>query len=311
MTGSNGFAEFAVLGVSSVLPDEGPASGGTEITISGTYFSEGAVVRIGGELCTNVVVVSSSSITCTTPSGTPGPADVTVTNEDDSTATFEDLFLFTEEENENQDVPGDTPAPASRPYEGPVNLLHTSNSYQSGTEAVITGERLNTIEAVYVGDKIVPHSLLPDGRLSYSLKDIPAGNYTVRFWVPNSSVNLTAQIKVGNASGSVTTTPGTFTATKLFAGYRGDAGPVVARDLAAITAFIKQYPGITNVTCTGSTSGVPAKSTDQALATARAKNACDAIQKLVPNAKITLATSTGKGVGQRFRSVTVTVSGTR
>lgn len=205
-------------------------------------------------------------------------------------------------------VPVSAPA---KPYEGPLNLSH-SGSICSGSDAVVTGQRLNTIEAVYVGDKLVPHTLLPDGRLSYSLKDIPAGNYTVKFWVPVNSINLSDQIRVGSCSTSpAATTPGTFTATKLFANYRGDRGPVVARDLAAITAFIKQYPGITNVTCVGSTSGVPAKRTDPALATARAKNACDAIQKLVPNAKITLATSTGKGVGQRFRSVTVTVSGTR
>lgn len=203
------------------------------------------------------------------------------------------------------------PAAPSKPYEGPLNLSH-SGSICSGSDAVVTGQRLSTIEAVYVGDKLVPHQLLADGRLSYSLKDIPAGNYIAKFWVPVSSVNLTSQITVGTCSTSPAVTgPGTFTATKLFANYRGDRGPVVARDLAAITSFIRQYPGITTVTCVGSTSGVPAKRTDAALARARAKNACGAIQKLVPTAKITLATSTGKGVGQRFRSVTVTVSGTR
>ena len=107
------------------------------------------------------------------------------------------------------------------------------------------------------------------------------------------------------------TNPGTrFNAQMLFANYRGDRNPVTSRDRAAITAFISQYKGIVDVRCVGSTSGIPAKKTDPALARARAVNACDIVKALVPNARITIETSTGKGIGQRFRSVTIFISGT-
>lgn len=107
------------------------------------------------------------------------------------------------------------------------------------------------------------------------------------------------------------TNPGTrFNAQMLFANYRGDRNPVTSRDRAAITAFISQYKGIVDVRCVGSTSGIPAKKTDPALARARAINACDIVKSLVPNARITIETSTGKGIGQRFRSVTIFISGT-
>ena len=207
------------------------------------------------------------------------------------------------------------PVSSARPYEGPLNLRHQADTLCLGGEAIVTGERLNTITEVYVGDKKVEHKVLADGRLTYSLKGITAGSHQVRFWAPINNVNLTDQIKAGtcsnvSATNSPVTTQGAFSVSKLFANYRGDRGPVIARDRAAITAFINQYKGITSVKCVGSTSGVPAKRTDPALAQARAKNACDIVKTLVPNATFTLETSTGKGIGQRFRSVTIFISGT-
>src|SRR5208282_1646272 len=65
--------------VSSVSPNNGPAAGGTAVTITGTNFAAGATVTFGGTAATNVVVVSSTSITATTPAGSAGAVTVTVT----------------------------------------------------------------------------------------------------------------------------------------------------------------------------------------------------------------------------------------
>lgn len=70
--------------VSAVDPPEGPAAGGTEVEVQGTNFdatggsSEG--VTIGGSAATGVSFDDASTITATTPAGTPGPANVVVTN---------------------------------------------------------------------------------------------------------------------------------------------------------------------------------------------------------------------------------------
>src|SRR5208283_48861 len=75
--------------VGSISPASGPRAGGTSVTISGTNFLSGATVTIGGAAATNVVVVSATSITATTPaSGTGGGANVTVTNPDTQSATL-------------------------------------------------------------------------------------------------------------------------------------------------------------------------------------------------------------------------------
>ena len=67
---------FRVLTVS---PVSGPASGGTAVTVSGKGFVPGAEVRIGALPCGGATVVDASTIQCTTPPGSPGSAEVRVT----------------------------------------------------------------------------------------------------------------------------------------------------------------------------------------------------------------------------------------
>jgi hypothetical protein len=66
--------------ISAVNPSLAPASGGTALTITGSGFL-GSTVTIGGAPATSVVV-SATSISCVSPAGTPGPANVVVTNSD-------------------------------------------------------------------------------------------------------------------------------------------------------------------------------------------------------------------------------------
>lgn len=65
--------------VNSVSPASGPVVGGTEITITGQNLSGAESVSMGGALATDVVVVSATSITATTPAGSAGFASVGVT----------------------------------------------------------------------------------------------------------------------------------------------------------------------------------------------------------------------------------------
>lgn len=207
-----------------------------------------------------------------------------------------------------------SPAIRSVTYEGPIGLYHSKSSQCAGGTAIVKGKSLDTVKAVLVSGSSVPFEILADGSLSYSLDGVAAGRYAVKFWVEVNNVYLTDSISVTScATSNVVGQPATdgtpFYAHQLFANYRGDLGLIASQDVSAITSFINKYSGIKKVTCVGSTSGVPAIETDQALAQARASNACDIIRKLAPDAQFTLKTSTGKGVGQLFRSVHVHISG--
>ncbi len=72
-------AAYADIWITSIAPDEGADIGGTYITITGQDFTQDAAVVIGGEQAMDVAVVSSTEITCETPPGQIGAADVTVT----------------------------------------------------------------------------------------------------------------------------------------------------------------------------------------------------------------------------------------
>ncbi|MFK4148871.1 IPT/TIG domain-containing protein [Streptomyces sp. NPDC004065] len=64
--------------VSSVSPSQGPASGGTTVTVTGTGFTGATTVRFGTRTATSFTVDSSTRITAVAPSGT-GTVTVTVT----------------------------------------------------------------------------------------------------------------------------------------------------------------------------------------------------------------------------------------
>ena len=68
--------------IAAIAPSTGPAAGGTAVSVSGSDFVSGATVTVGGNACAPVVFVSPSQLDCTTPAGTPGSADVSVSNPD-------------------------------------------------------------------------------------------------------------------------------------------------------------------------------------------------------------------------------------
>ena len=80
--------------VTNVSPSSGSQAGGTQISISGNNFVDGAQVLLGAATCQNVVVESSSRILCTTPANTPETVAVRVTNPNNSTGILQNAFTF-------------------------------------------------------------------------------------------------------------------------------------------------------------------------------------------------------------------------
>jgi ELWxxDGT repeat protein len=82
------------LGISSVTPAYGPAAGGTQITINGANFTQGATISIGGNAAT-VVSISPTKIVATTPAASAlGPAHITVRLSAYLAVTFVQSFTY-------------------------------------------------------------------------------------------------------------------------------------------------------------------------------------------------------------------------
>jgi IPT/TIG domain len=80
--------------LSSVIPNEGPLSGGTSVVITGENLNAIAV-KFGSTSASSFTVQSSTSITAVSPAGTAGTVDVTVQNAARSTSAIRSGDEFT------------------------------------------------------------------------------------------------------------------------------------------------------------------------------------------------------------------------
>ena len=98
--GQSGFADKAFTYLSppqlwSVAPVYGLVSGGSTITIYGSYFDPSATVLVGGASCTNVTWQSANSLTCSVAPHTIGWTDIVVSNGDGQEAVLTRAFSYT------------------------------------------------------------------------------------------------------------------------------------------------------------------------------------------------------------------------
>ncbi len=84
----------AAPAITAVSPNNGAAAGGSSVTISGSGFATGSTVAFGSAAATAVKIVSSSSITASSPAGS-GTVDVSVHNSTGtSTPVATDQFAY-------------------------------------------------------------------------------------------------------------------------------------------------------------------------------------------------------------------------
>lgn len=83
VTGSSGTLTngYSYVNITTVAPSTGAPAGGTAVTLTGFGFTGATKVQFGGVDATDFVVVSNTSITCTTPAGT-GTVNVIVFHPD-------------------------------------------------------------------------------------------------------------------------------------------------------------------------------------------------------------------------------------
>ncbi len=128
--------------VAGVNPLSGPAAGGTAVTVSGTGFLTGAGVTIGGAPATNVNVISDTMITCTTPPGAGGLADVVVTNADGQADTAANAFTFILAPTVT-DV-----SPVSGPAAGGTPVLVSGTGFQTGASVTFEGVAATNVNVI-------------------------------------------------------------------------------------------------------------------------------------------------------------------
>jgi len=83
--------------VTGVSPTSGSTDGGTNVSITGSGFTGATSVMFGSVAATDCLVLGDTSIGCTSPAGSAGEVDVTVTTPAGTSATSSaDQFTYTE-----------------------------------------------------------------------------------------------------------------------------------------------------------------------------------------------------------------------
>ena len=131
--------------VTAINSASGSINGGTNVTITGTRFASRATVSFGGVAATNIVVVSETQITATTPPHSPGTVSVVVTNRNGDAGVLANGFTYV--------------APVAPVITGVTKagkkLLVTGQGFDDGAKLLLNGERQKT-----ANDETSPSTML-------------------------------------------------------------------------------------------------------------------------------------------------------
>ncbi len=122
--------------VTSISPNSGTGSGGTAVTIAGTNFGSGATVSFGGTAATGITVVSSNSITATTPAHAAGAVTVVVTNADGQPGNLVNGYTYT---NPAPAPTATSIAPDTGPVAGGMGVTITGANFLAGATVSFGG----------------------------------------------------------------------------------------------------------------------------------------------------------------------------
>lgn len=159
--------EAPVPTASALAPVRGPETGGTEVTITGSEFTDATEVLFGSVPATSFTIDSPTSIRATTPAQAPGTVDVTVTTPGGTTAPLPfEYFPVTQ-------------VTAISPASGPI----------AGSQVVtITGTGFTGATAVSFGTlPALEFTVLSPTSISATTPSSPAGIVDVSVTVPGEA----------------------------------------------------------------------------------------------------------------------------
>ena len=169
---ASAFTYIAPPTVTSVSPNSGVPAGGAAVTITGTNFAAGATVKFGATTATNVVVVSGTQITATTPAGSAGAVTVTVTNSNGLSGSLASAFTYV--------LPPTV-----------TGISPNSGSTAGGTAVTITGTNFVTGATVTFGSKAATNVVVVSGtQITATTPAGSAGAVTVTVTVSGQSGSL-------------------------------------------------------------------------------------------------------------------------
>ncbi len=217
--------------VTGISPSSGSANGGTAVTITGTGFLSGASVTLGGTAATGVTVVSSTSITATTPSHAVGPVDVVVTNKNGQSGTLAEGYTYKSASSAIAFVQVNSGPGTIQPLNSSVAVAYLNAQTAGNLNVVAVGWGDNTSSISSVTDSsgntynraVGPTSNTALQQSIYYAKNIVGGSNTVT--VKFSQAAAYPDVRILEYSGLDPTNPLDVTAAQASSGTTASSGP--------------------------------------------------------------------------------------
>lgn len=242
----------------SISPNSGPTAGGTTVTITGTNLTGATAVNFGSNNAASYVVNSASSITATSPTGSAGTVDITVTTPDgSSTTSAADQFTYVVAPNITR------VSPTSGPASGGTTVIITGTNF-SGATAVTFGGAAATGFTVNSATQITATAPAGSGTVDIRVTTTggtsatsAADQYT---YMPAPTISSVSPASGTTGGGtSVTITGSNFSGVTAVT-FGSTAASFVAKNATEITATAPAGTGTVDirVTTTGGTSAISA-----------------------------------------------------
>ena len=201
---SDHFTYDATPSVTGITPVAGPIAGGTVVTITGTGFADASGASFAGN-ASSYTIVSDTSITATSPAGTAGTVDITVTNETGTSSTSSsDHFTY----DATPSVTGITPVA------GPI---------AGGTVVTITGTGFADTSGASFAGNAASYTIVSDTSITATTPAHAAG-----------VVDVTVTNETGTSS-TGSSDHFTYDATPSVTGITPVAGPIAGGTVVTIT----------------------------------------------------------------------------
>src|SRR3989442_11451378 len=165
--------------VTSITPLNGPSSGGTLVTITGTFHT-GATAAIGGVALSGVTVTGDTILTGTTGAHAPGAGNaVVVTNPDQLSGTCACTYTYD---------PSPAPtvssiSPANGPSAGGMAVTITGTDFPGGASATIGGVAVGgvTVTTTTISGTTGPHAPNATNAVVVTNADTQSGTCTCTY----------------------------------------------------------------------------------------------------------------------------------
>ena len=179
--------------VVAITPLNGPSSGGTQVTISGTAFQPGATATIGGVALSGVGVTAGTTLIGTTGAHAPSTGNaVVVINPDSQSATCACIYTY-------DPAPAPTVtsiSPVNGPSAGGTAVTITGTDFQAGASATIGGVALSTqsVTATAITGTTAPHAPNATNTVVVANPDTQSGTCTCTYSYDPSNASTVSSI---------------------------------------------------------------------------------------------------------------------